>query len=78
MRLVGKAAVGVHAAARGRRHWINPGCRLHADHRMDAKKTLVVVRMHVKCVKCGHHENDTYEFDLPIVKVWRRMSPEMQ
>ena len=28
----------------------------------------VVVRMHVECVRCGHAEDDTYEFDLPIAK----------
>lgn len=33
---------------------------------MDAKKIPVVVTMHVDCAACGHHEDDTYEFDLPI------------
>ena len=35
---------------------------------MDAKKIPVVVRMRVDCAACGHHEDDTYEFDMPIAK----------
>ena len=35
---------------------------------MDAKKTPVVVRMRADCTKCGHHEDETYEFDIPIDK----------
>jgi Zn ribbon nucleic-acid-binding protein len=35
---------------------------------VDAKKIPVVVRMQVECVKCGHHEDETYEFDLPVAK----------
>ena len=37
------------------------------DHaRMDTK-IPVVVRMHVEC-KCGHVEDETYEFDMPFKK----------
>jgi len=35
---------------------------------MDAKKIPVVVRMRVDCAACGHHEDDTYEFDMPLAK----------
>ena len=28
----------------------------------------VVVRMRVECPRCGHAEDDTYEFDLPLAK----------
>ena len=35
---------------------------------MDATTIPVVVRMEVKCVRCGHHEDETYHFELPIVK----------
>ena len=28
----------------------------------------VVVRMRVECARCGHTEDDTYEFDVPIAK----------
>jgi len=28
----------------------------------------VVVRMRVECARCGHAEDDTYEFDLPLTK----------
>jgi hypothetical protein len=28
----------------------------------------VVVRMRVELARCGHAEDDTYEFDLPIAK----------
>jgi endogenous inhibitor of DNA gyrase (YacG/DUF329 family) len=28
-------------------------------------KIPVVVRMHVECAKCGHTEDETYEFDMP-------------
>lgn len=31
-------------------------------------KIPVVVRMHVDYAECGHTEDDTYEFDLPIAK----------
>ena len=31
-------------------------------------KIPVVVRMSVECAKCGHTEDDTYEFDLPLAK----------
>ena len=34
---------------------------------MDAKKIPVVVTMRVKC-GCGHAEDETYEFDMPITK----------
>ena len=26
----------------------------------------IVVRMRVECTKCGHAEEDTYEFEMPI------------
>jgi ribosomal protein S27AE len=29
---------------------------------------LVVVRMHTECARCGHSEDDTYEFNLPLTK----------
>lgn len=35
---------------------------------MDAKKIPVVVRMRVECAACGHHEDEMYEFDMPIAK----------
>lgn len=35
---------------------------------MDAKRIPVVVRMRVECPECGHHEDETYEFDMPISK----------
>jgi hypothetical protein len=35
---------------------------------MDAKKIPVVVRMRVDCAKCGHHEDETYEFDMAMAK----------
>ena len=35
---------------------------------MDAKKIPVVVRMRVECAQCGHREDETYEFDMPIAK----------
>lgn len=28
----------------------------------------VIVRMRVECGKCGHTENDTYEFAMPLAK----------
>jgi DNA-directed RNA polymerase subunit RPC12/RpoP len=28
----------------------------------------VVVRMRVECARCGHTEDDTYEFELPFAK----------
>jgi hypothetical protein len=28
----------------------------------------VVVRMHVECARCGHTEDETYEFDMPFAK----------
>ena len=28
----------------------------------------VVVRMRVECARCGHSEDDTYEFDMPFAK----------
>ena len=28
----------------------------------------VVVRMRVECARCGHAEDDIYEFDLPLTK----------
>jgi DNA-directed RNA polymerase subunit RPC12/RpoP len=28
----------------------------------------VIVRMGVECARCGHSEDDTYEFDLPFAK----------
>jgi hypothetical protein len=28
----------------------------------------VVVRMRVECARCGHAEDETYEFDMPIAK----------
>jgi len=28
----------------------------------------VIVRMRVECARCGHAEDDTYEFDLPFAK----------
>ena len=28
----------------------------------------VVVRMRVECARCGHAEDETYEFDLPLAK----------
>ena len=28
----------------------------------------VVVRMRVECDRCRHHEDETYEFDLPLAK----------
>jgi len=28
----------------------------------------VVVRMRVECARCGHTEDDTYEFDMPFAK----------
>lgn len=35
--------------------------------RMD-NRIPVVVRMHVECTKCGHTENEAYEFDMPFAK----------
>src|SRR5690348_240709 len=37
----------------------------------------VIVRMRVECARCGHAEDDTYEFDMPFAKYrpWRRTSP---
>jgi ribosomal protein S27AE len=32
----------------------------------------VVVRMRVECARCGHAEDDTYEFDLPLAKAQPR------
>jgi Zn ribbon nucleic-acid-binding protein len=32
----------------------------------------VIVRMRVECVRCGHAEDDTYEFDLPLAKAQPR------
>jgi hypothetical protein len=31
-------------------------------------RTPVVVRMHVECARCGHTEDETYEFDMPFAK----------
>jgi endogenous inhibitor of DNA gyrase (YacG/DUF329 family) len=28
----------------------------------------VIVRMRVKCANCGHDEDQTYEFDMPIAE----------
>ena len=28
----------------------------------------VIVRMQVECVRCGHTEDDPYEFDMPFAK----------
>jgi ribosomal protein S27AE len=28
----------------------------------------VIVRMRVECARCGHSEDDTYEFDIPFAK----------
>jgi hypothetical protein len=28
----------------------------------------VVIRMRVECARCGHAEDETYEFDLPLGK----------
>ena len=28
----------------------------------------VVVRMRVECARCGHFDDDTYEFDLPLAR----------
>jgi len=28
----------------------------------------VIVRMQVDCAKCGHTEDETYEFDMPFTK----------
>ena len=28
----------------------------------------VVVRMRVECARCGHTEDETYEFDMPFAK----------
>ena len=28
----------------------------------------IVVRMRVECARCGHHEDDTYKFDMPRAK----------
>jgi hypothetical protein len=28
----------------------------------------VIVRMRVECARCGHAEDDTYEFDMPFAK----------
>ena len=28
----------------------------------------VVVRMRVECARCGHFEDDTYEFELPLAE----------
>jgi hypothetical protein len=33
----------------------------------------VVVRMHVECDRCGHTEDDTYEFDVPFAK-WQPLA----
>jgi len=35
--------------------------------RMDSQ-IPVVVQMHVECARCGHTEDDTYEFDMPFAK----------
>jgi endogenous inhibitor of DNA gyrase (YacG/DUF329 family) len=32
----------------------------------------VVVRMRVECARCGHAEDDTYEFDMPRAKAQPR------
>ena len=32
------------------------------------KRIPVVVRMHVECAKCGHTEDETYEFDMPFAR----------
>ena len=34
----------------------------------DEKTVPVVVRMRVECARCGHAEDDTYEFDMPFAK----------
>lgn len=26
----------------------------------------MIVRMRVECARCGHHEDETYEFDMPV------------
>jgi len=28
----------------------------------------VIVRMRVECARCGHSEDDTYQFDMPFAK----------
>ena len=28
----------------------------------------VIVRMRVECARCGHAEDETYEFDVPLAK----------
>lgn len=37
------------------------------QRRMDSR-VPVVVHMHVECAKCGHTEDETYEFDMPFSK----------
>ena len=32
----------------------------------------VVVRMRVECDRCGHHEDEAFEFDMPIDKAQPR------
>jgi endogenous inhibitor of DNA gyrase (YacG/DUF329 family) len=32
------------------------------------KRIPVSVRMRVECARCGHTEDDTYEFDMPFAK----------
>ena len=45
---------------------------------MDAKKIPVVVRMRVECSKCGHREDETYEFDMPIAEAQPMEADERQ
>jgi ribosomal protein S27AE len=35
---------------------------------MDEDGIPVIVRMRVECARCGHAEDETYEFDLPLAK----------
>lgn len=42
-------------------------CELHHAGSMD-DDIPVIVRMRVECDRCGHAEDDTYEFDLPLGK----------
>ncbi len=59
------------------RYWIGSSAR-GTLREMDTKIPMVV-RMLVDCENCGHHEDETFEFDLPFRKArpnGRLISPE--